>query len=614
MMAIIRQGHKWIALILGIQLALWMLSGLGMAILPHSKVVGHHHKAAPAAPTPLSELAGAEIGQPDALGRGDIREIRLKNLNGRAVFETVTPDGSTLGEAVTGNTIIVSEALAGDIALKDYSGPGEISRTRLLTESTLEIRDHAPPAWRIDFSDPEQTSLYVSASNGEILERRNSYWRTFDVFWMVHIMDYVSRSSFNHPLIILTALVVLWLGFSGIALWWDSFRRNDFNVIGRWRLRKHTFALALSDSEGGTIRTVDARPMQSLFTAMGTEGYPLPSTCGGGGTCGLCRVRIGPALPIFPADRRQIPDAELEEGYRLACQHQITSPLSVTLPHGLLDATDIKAVVVSSTFITPDMYELCLSLPTPLDFRAGSYVQVEIPPFTSCLDELDLPDQVKAQWERSGAAKTFGTNVPVFRTYSLANAPGEFGNKVMLSIRLALPKIGMMDVPVGVGSAFLLTRKSGDTLHLRGPFGDFHINEDADEIIFIGGGAGIAPIRSMILDQLKVKRTSSRISFWYGARTQEHLAYQEDLEELVAAYPNFSWHVALSDAPETDTWSGPRGLIHELVRDQCITSHPDLDACSFYICGPPPMLAAVLSLLKSLNVPDSRIAFDDFGN
>ncbi|MEQ3650557.1 NADH:ubiquinone reductase (Na(+)-transporting) subunit F [Hyphomonas sp.] len=614
MMTIIRQGHKWIALILGIQVALWMLSGLGMAILPHSKVAGDHRMAEPAAPTPLTELAGGKIGQPVTIGPGEIREVRLRNLNGRAVFDTVTAERSALTSAVTGETITVDKPLAAKIALKDYSGPGEIKEIRLLAESTLEIRNHAPPAWRIDFSDPEQTSLYVSASNGEILERRNNYWRTFDVFWMVHIMDYVSRSSFNHPLIILSALVVLWLGFSGIALWWDSFRRNDFNVVGKWRSRKQTFALSLADSEGGAIRTVEARPMQSLFAAMGDQGYPLPSTCGGGGTCGLCRVRIGTELPILPADRRQIPDSELESGYRLACQHQVTSPLSVTLPHGLMDAKEIKGKVVSSSFITPDMYELRLSLPEPLEFRAGSYVQVEIPPFMSSLDALDLTDFIKTQWENSGAARTFGSNVLIYRTYSLANAPKEFGNEVVLSIRLAFPKSSAPGVSVGVGSAYLLTLKKGDTVQLRGPFGDFHIDEDAEEIVFIGGGAGIAPIRSMILDQLKVKRTSSRISFWYGARTQEHIAYKEDLEALATAHPNFSWHVALSDVPETDNWPGARGQIHEFVRDQYIISHPDLATCSFYICGPPQMLEAVLSLLKSLNVPNSRIAFDDFGN
>ncbi len=613
-MTFVRQAHKWIALILGIQLALWMLSGLGMAILPHDRVVGEHRRADVINKQPLREVANGTLGAPETLNADEVRRIRLRSLNGRVIFDTVTAEGSVLTDAVTGETVTVDEQLASEIALKDYSGPGEITRASLLPEPTLEIRDHAPPAWRVDFSDPERTSIYVSASDGEILERRNNYWRTFDVFWMIHIMDYVSRSSFNHPLIVLTALVVLWLGVSGIALWWDSFRRNDFNLIGKWRSRKQTFALSLADSEGGALRTVEARPMQSLFAAMGDQGYPLPSTCGGGGTCGLCRVRIGPELPILSADRRQIPDSELKAGYRLACQHRVTAPLFVTLPHGLMDAKDVEGRIVSSTFITPDMYELRISLPEPLEFRAGSYLQVEIPPFSSDLDHLQLPAPVLEQWETSGTAKTFGSGETAFRTYSLANAPGEFGSDIILNIRLALPKAGASGAPVGVGSAFLISRDAGETVKLRGPFGDFHVDDEDEELVFIGGGAGIAPIRSIILDELTRKGRTSRMSFWYGVRTQDHIVYGDDFDRLEQAHPNFSWQVALSDASTNHEWTGPRGLIHKIVRDHYLASHPDIGNCRFYICGPPAMLEAVLALLKSLGVSDAKIAFDDFGN
>lgn len=611
-MNFVRQAHKWIALILGLQLALWTLSGLGMAILPHDQVAGNHYRAATTT-QPLTALLDDTLRTPDTTDADAYHRVRLRTLNGRAVYDVVTPEGSILTDAVTGERLTVDEALAKEIALTDYSGPGTIKSTSLLSKSTLEIRDHSAPAWRINFSDPEGTSIYVSASDGEILERRNHYWRTFDVFWMIHIMDYVSRSSFNHPLIILTALVVLWLGVSGIALWWDSFRRNDFNLIGKWRSRNQTFALALTDSEGGAVRTIKARPMQSLFTAIGDEGYPLPSTCGGGGTCGLCRVRIGTDLPILPADRRQIPESELAQGYRLACQHQVDAPLSVTLPHGLLDAADMDGRIVSSTFITPDMYELRITLPEPLEFRAGSYIQVEIPPFSSDLDHLHLPDNVKAQWEASGTAKSFGTSETAFRTYSLANAPGELGSDIILNIRLALPKAGANGAPVGVGSAFLTSRDAGDKVKLRGPFGDFHVDEEDEELVFIGGGAGIAPIRSIILDELTRKARTSRMTFWYGVRTQDHIVYGEDFDALENAHPNFSWQVALSDPSAAADWSGHHGMIHEIVRDHSLASHPDIGKCSFYICGPPAMLEAVLALLKSMGVPEHKIAFDDFG-
>lgn len=613
-MTIIRKAHKWIALILGIQLVLWMISGLGMAILPHDRVVGEHHRSVSAGPVPLLDLSDGQTRGPAVVSGAEVSQIRLHNLNSRAVFETVMQDGSVLTDAVTGEIVTVDEKLAREIALNDYSGPGQIVKARLLTENTLEFRNHQTQAWRIDFSDSDHTTIYVSAENGKILERRNNYWRVFDVFWMLHIMDYQDRSSFNHPLIIISALIVVWLGFSGIALWWDSFRRSDFAIIRKWKIRNKTFALSLTDSEGGPVRTVRARPMQSLFAAMADEGYPLPSTCGGGGTCGLCRVKIGTDLPVLPADRRQIPQTELDDGYRLACQHRVEAPLAVSLPHGLLDAKELVGKVVSSTFITPDMYELRLSLPGPLDFRAGSYIQVEVPPYQAHLDEVDLPASVKANWEASGSARTVGCDEPVHRTYSLANAPGELGKDVILSIRLALAQAGSDSAPAGVGSAYLASLTTGDTVQLRGPFGDFHVEEDAAELVFIGGGAGIAPIRSMIIDELATQTRARTITFWYGARTREHIVYEEDFERLANDHSNFSWYVALSDVSEADGWPGSRGLIHEIFRDQYLASHPDIASCRFYICGPPAMLEAVLSLLASLGVPKDRIAFDDFGN
>jgi len=614
MMTIVRLAHKWVALILGIQLTLWMLSGLGMAILPHSKVAGDHRMAERAAPAPLLKAATGQIGLPATVDGAEVQQVRLRNLDGRVIFDTVTSDGSVLSDAVTGAPIIVDEELATRIALADYAGPGDVVNAQYMLETTLEVRDHLAPAWRIDFNDAERTTIYVSGRNGQILERRNHYWRAFDIFWMLHIMDYQNRASFNHPLIITAALIVLWLGLSGIALWFDSFRRSDFNLVGKWQGRGKVFPLSLTDSEGSAIKMASARPMQSLFAAMDEQGYPLPSTCGGGGTCGLCRVQIGTALPILPADRRQIPESELASGYRLACQHRVEAPLVVTLPHGLLDAKNLEGTIAATNFITPDMYELRISLPEPLDFRAGSYIQVKIKPFRWDIEQSDLPNAVKTRWEASGTGRSVGTDETVYRTYSLANAPGELGHDIILSIRLALAKPDAPGASAGIGSTYLGSLVAGDTIELRGPFGDFHVDSEANETVFIGGGAGIGPIRSMIVDRLATHGCTSRMSLWYGARTQEHIVYKDDFEKLASAHPNFSWHVALSEAPETDDWPGARGLIHDLVRDQYLASHPDIERCSFYICGPPQMLKAVLSLLKSLGVPDSRIMFDDFGN
>ncbi|KCZ87966.1 NADH:ubiquinone reductase (Na(+)-transporting) subunit F [Hyphomonas johnsonii] len=612
-MIIVRRIHKWIGLILGLQLALWMLSGLGMAVLPHDLVSGDHRRAEHGALPPV-QLSSLEIRDPTPVERSNIHEIRLNILNGRAVLETVSTDGASLSDAVTGYPIAIDETLAMEVALNDYSGPGAVTEMAYVSIPKLETRSHAAPAWRVSFDDPEHTSIYVSATNGQIQERRNNYWRTFDIFWMLHIMDYQNRSNFNHPIIVISAILAVWMGLSGIVLWRDSLRRHDFNLIGKWRNRNNSHTLSVTDSDGGAIKAVRATPLQTLYAAMDANGYPLPSSCGGGGTCGLCRVKISPETTVLPADRRQIPESEIQAGYRLACQHPVSTDLCVTLPHGLLDAQTFTGKIVSSTFISPDLCELRITLPEMLAFRAGSYLQVKIPPFESHLDKLDLPEFVRERWHASGTAEHFGTDRTVYRTYSLANSPGELGNDIMLNVRLALARPDTSGVPVGIGSAFLSTLTLGDSITLKGPFGDFHVKDADDEIIFIGGGAGIAPIRSMIQDQLSVRGRTSKISFWYGARTPEDIVYSDEFAQLADTYRNFSWHVALSHLDKDDTWSGERGLIHEFVRDQYLASHPDIGRCRFYVCGPPPMLEAVLKSLAALGVPEDRIAFDDFGS
>ncbi|MEQ8299978.1 MAG: NADH:ubiquinone reductase (Na(+)-transporting) subunit F [Hyphomonas sp.] len=612
-MIIVRRIHKWIGLILGFQLALWMLSGLGMAVLPHDLVSGDHRRAEHGALPPV-QLSDRQVQDTAPVERSDIHQIRLKTLNGRAVLETVSADGASLTDAVTGDPITIDETLALDVARNDYAGPGAVTEIAYVSTPGLETRTHAAPAWRINFDDPEHTSIYVSATNGQIQERRNHYWRTFDIFWMLHIMDYQNRSNFNHPIIVISALLAVWMGLSGIVLWWDSFRRHDFNLLGKWRNRKNSYTLSVTDSEGGAIKAVGVTPLQTLYAAMDANGYPLPSSCGGGGTCGLCRVKISPAASVLPADRRQIPESEIEAGYRLACQHPVSTDLSVTLPHGLLDAQTLTGRIVSSTFMSPDLCELRIILPEMLAFRAGSYLQVEIPPFESHLDKLDLPECVRALWHASGTAVHFGTDTPVYRTYSLANSPGELGNDILLNVRLALARPDTSGVPAGIGSAFLSTLTPGDPITLKGPFGNFHVKDVDDEIIFIGGGAGIAPIRSMIRHQLSGRGRTSKISFWYGARTPADIVYRDEFAQLAETHRNFSWHVALSHLDKDDTLSGERGLIHEIVRDQYLASHPDIGRCRFYVCGPPPMLEAVLKLLDALGVPEERIAFDDFGS
>lgn len=608
-MTIVRKIHKWIGLVLGLQFVLWMLSGFGMALLPKDLVRGEHRMAPP---QELATLGAAAIGQMPLAG-SDTQAISLQSFDGRPVFRHVDGTGVRLSDALTGETVEIDEAQARQIAAADYVGPGDITRVTRLEESTLAMRNHAPPAWRVDFDDGERTSLYISASDGRILERRNAYWRTHDVMWMLHIMDYQSRTSFNHPLIVFVTLIVFWLGVSGVILWFDSFRPADFDLIGKWRARGSLIPLQLRDGDDRDIATIRARPQQSLYDAMAAGGYALPSTCGGGGTCGLCRIRIGPDAPVLAADRRKIDEAALASGERLSCQHRIGAPLSLTLPAELLSAQRHDAEIVSVSFIAPALCQVRLRLDAPLDFEAGSYMQVEIPPYSATLDDIRPDENLRAVWAASGMPEAFGTDTPVTRTYSLASAPGEFGDDILLTVRLAMAGPDAPGARVGIGSAYLATLSPGDLLHMTGPFGDFRIREDDEERVFIGGGAGIGPLRAMIVDRLTRHNDATPMSLWYGARTARDIVYGDDFDDLAESHSNFSWTAALSEPGQHTGWDGDVGLIHEVVRERFLARHPDPSRCSFYVCGPPAMLAAVLALLKSLDVPDEQVAFDDFG-
>ncbi len=606
-----RKIHKWVGLLVGLQLLLWMLSGLVMGLLPQDLVKGNHNRAAVAPALPLGG-----IGPPvQPISSQAMRSATLTYFMGEPVMRVVTDEGISLRNAETGELILIDKARAIALAKSDYSGPGKVVSADRMEAPFQDLRKHTGPVWRIRFDDAENSTLYLSAEDGRMLERRNAYWQVFDFFWMLHTMDYQGRDNFNNSLVITVALFALWIGISGLVVWFDSFKRADFAFVRRWRQRGIRFTIDVRDSEGGAHKTVSVKPLQSLFDSLAGQGLPLPSSCGGGGTCGLCRIEISPLQSILPADRRQIPETELAQGYRLACQHHIAAPLTVKLPHGLLDAKSRQVKIISTQFVTPFICEMRLELVgrDKLEFRAGSYIQITVPPFSGTLEKLNVPEAVREFWISSGTPTDFGTETALYRTYSLANAPAETECEIVLNIRLALPRPDRQGVPVGIGSAYLVSLKPGNEIELKGPFGDFHVVAPEREMIFIGGGAGMAPLRSMIRDQLLGNKSDAKISFWYGARTPQDLLYCNEFNALESTYPRFRWFYAFSEVADRGAAGGDTGFIHDIIKRRYLDDHPDLSACRIYICGPPPMLTAVLAMLAELDVPKDHITFDDFG-
>ena len=364
-------------------------------------------------------------------------------------------------------------------------------------------------------------------------------------------------------------------------------------------------------------KTIQVGAGGKLLGALGDAGILVASACGGGGTCAQCRVRIDSGGgEILPTERTHITRREAAEGDRLACQVAVKQDLRIRVPEEVFGVKKWRCKVRSNHNVATFIKELVLELPPGegIDFRAGGYIQIECPPHQLRYEDFDVEDEYRSDWDRF-KLWDIGSKVtePVMRAYSMANYPVE-SDIVMLNVRIATPPPGAgPNVPTGQMSSFLFNLKPGDEVIVSGPFGEFFAKDTESEMIFIGGGAGMAPMRSHIFDQLNRLNSRRKMSFWYGARSLREMFYAKDFDDLQAKHDNFEWHVALSDPQPEDNWQGLTGFIHNVLYDEYLSSHPAPEECEYYICGPPAMNAAVLKMLEDQGVEPENILLDDFG-
>ena len=362
-------------------------------------------------------------------------------------------------------------------------------------------------------------------------------------------------------------------------------------------------------------RVLHAALGEKLLAALTHGGIHLPTSCGGVGTCGLCRVQVSGAGHALPIERATLQAADIAKGVRLACQVSVRSDLAITVAEQLLAAQAWRCAVKSTRTVAPLIKEIVLALSEgdARSFAAGSYVAVTAPAFTLAFTAIDVDPSHEPAWERMNIRRLVaGCKAPVSRAYSLANRPADSG-LLVLNVRLALPPGGQRDAPPGVVSSYLFGLKPGDEVAASGPFGDFFIQDTDREIILIGGGVGMAPLRAHAFDQLERRQTGRTISFWYGARALIDLYYDDEMQRLASEHPNFSWHVALSEPAVDDAWSGEVGYIHDVVYRKYLDTHPDPAACEYYLCGPPLMIEALRAMLGRMSVAPENIRYDDFG-
>ncbi|TRW89665.1 NADH:ubiquinone reductase (Na(+)-transporting) subunit F [Candidatus Methylobacter oryzae] len=353
-----------------------------------------------------------------------------------------------------------------------------------------------------------------------------------------------------------------------------------------------------------------------LLTALADNGLFVSSACGGGGTCGQCKVKVhSGGGEILATELSHISKREAAHGERLSCQVSVKHNMNIEVEDSVFGVKKWECTVKSNNNVATFIKELVLELPAgeEINYRAGGYIQIECPPHVSKYSDFNIEERFHEDWNKYNLWRYVSTvKEPALRAYSMASYPEE--KEIMLNVRIATPPPGAPDsVPPGIMSSFIFNLKPGDKCIVSGPYGEFFAKDTQNEMIFIGGGAGMAPMRSHIFDQLRRLKSKRKMTFWYGARSKREMFYVEDFDMLARENDNFEWHVALSDPLPEDNWTGYTGFIHNVLFEEYIKNHPAPEDCEFYMCGPPVMNAAVIKMLLDNGVEPENILLDDFG-
>ena len=368
-------------------------------------------------------------------------------------------------------------------------------------------------------------------------------------------------------------------------------------------------------------KEIEVEPGNSLLGTLANEQIFLPSACGGGGSCGMCRCQVlEGGGTILPTETGFFSRKEQQDNWRLGCQVKVREDMKIKINPQIFGIKKWECEVVSNRNVATFIKEFVVKLPEGehLKFLSGGYIQIDVPAIDVNYKDIDVDEEYRADWEKFGMFDLVMHNPePQFRAYSMASYPAE-DNIIMLNVRIATPPFdrvngGFMKVNPGVCSSYIYSLKPGDKVTISGPYGEFHIKDTKREIIFIGGGAGMAPMRSHILDLFLTKHTDRKVSYWYGGRSLRELFYIEDFRKIEEENPNFKFNIALSAPLPEDNWTGYVGNIHEVLLENYLKNHSEPEEIEYYLCGPPMMTAAVLKMLDSLGVPKEMISFDDFG-
>ena len=353
----------------------------------------------------------------------------------------------------------------------------------------------------------------------------------------------------------------------------------------------------------------------TVLSALVGNGILLPSACGGGGSCGMCKCVITEGGgDILPTELAHLSRKEKMEKVRLGCQVKVKNDMGITIPEEIFNIKKYKGTVVSNNSVATFIKELVVELEGDDEMicEAGSYIQIDVPEYEIAFKDFDIPEKYREDWDHYKLWQYKGKlDEPIFRAYSLANPPSE-KKRLVLTVRIDMPAPWIPDIPPGQGSTYIFNLKAGDTVAISGPYGDFFVKDTDREMCFVGGGAGMAPMRCHIFHQFLTLNTHRNATFWYGARSKREMFYHEEFLDIEKKSPNFTYHVALSDPKPEDQWTGYTGFIHQVLHDKYLSTHKDPTEIEYYLCGPPLMIDSILSMLDSLGVEEDMIHFDKF--
>jgi Na+-transporting NADH:ubiquinone oxidoreductase subunit F len=362
-------------------------------------------------------------------------------------------------------------------------------------------------------------------------------------------------------------------------------------------------------------------PGNTLLAALSTNNIFLPSACGGGGTCGMCKCQVEEGGgSILPTETGFFTRKEQASNWRLGCQVKVRGDMKLKIPEEVMGIKKWECEVISNHNVATFIKEFVVKLPEDehLDFKSGGYIQIDVPKYNIAFKDMIIEEEYRDEWDKFKLWDLKMQNTEeTYRAYSMANHPAE-GNIVMLNIRIATPpwdnnKGTWANVPAGACSSYIFSRKPGDKVTISGPYGEFFIQDTQAEMLYIGGGAGMAPLRSHLFHLFHTLKTGRKVSYWYGARSRREIFYEDQFRAIEKEFPNFTFTIALSDPQPEDNWTGKVGFIHQVIHDEYLSKHEEPEEIEYYMCGPGPMVGAVNKMLYNLGVSEENIYFDDFG-